>query len=254
MTNYPLVFPRQLIEGLVLLLISTLLLFAPNQHALAGGWFSFSSVGKDGAREVARAVDRASLNLNRLQNDLDVDVREYIAELDQISASRLEEAKEAVNIGTDSILGIAKLALKDIKNLESKAYYDAKDLLRQTQCLGEQYSQTLKETLKDAIEIISESEAKVKIPVLGTARFEIKIVNIKSPFEAYETAKLNLIRSLHAIQEKDSALSVLAGYGELYRLAMKTSCHYQGHTLEKYFYSEMAAASGKSVHWETRHS
>ena len=224
-------------------------LFAPSGgNASLTRWLGLDTAGQESARDVANAIDRAIRSLRFLQEEFDADIEGYLSEIDRISAERLEEV-----LGGENIPSIIDDTIKQIDSVRAQAFYDARELIWEVECLIPVFSDQLERTLGNALTIISESEAEVRVPILGgleaTAELSVQPVNIASPDQAYEQFKSVYLNAIKDVGEDGSAISIMAAYGNISRMARITSCHYRNLSLSRYFLAEVAYYESLSAHW-----
>jgi len=229
----------------VIALILSIVLITPPANASLLGWLGIREAGENAGKRVATAIDDAVRSLGYLQGEFDTDVGKYLDRVDEISAARLSEALD----GSRSLADAAQQAIQEIREIKNEAFYDARQVIWDIECLGTVYSQDLKNTLGDLISIISDTEAEVKMPFGVTGQLNIKKVNISAPNIAYEEIKNAYLSSLNDATKNTHVLTVLSAYGNISRLARKTSCHYRGISLGKYFLAEFAYYESQASPW-----
>lgn len=237
----------------LLLLILVQILIPPaisksNADSLLG-WLGVREIGKDSAETIAQSIDATTQSLIKLQNEFDHDVAKYLDKVDEISQSRLNEFNDAVGNNIGNIGDVVSKTLKDIARIEKQAYFDARELIWEVACLSEIYSQALKETLGESINILSEAEARISLPFIKGPKIEANKVTIKSPDQAYEDIKKLFSDVINNLGPNDNSLTVLQGYGNIARLARTTSCFYRNQTLDKYYLAEYAYYERLSQPW-----
>ncbi len=221
---------------------------APVEASLLG-WLGVREAGKDSADTVAAAIDRATKALERLSREFGTDVEGYIADIDRISAARLGEFQQGVAENIDSVGEIASQTIREIARIEQQAFYDARQLIWDAECLIPVFAEQVKEVLGDALNIISDSQAELKIPIIGRAKVVVQKVSIASPDIAYEEIKKGYIDALSQIDDSEPVIRLIAAYGNIARIARKTSCHYRGGVLAEYYLAEVAYFEDLSHPW-----
>ncbi len=218
----------------------------PTQASVLG-WLGIGEAGENAGKHVAASIDNAMLTLSRLQSKFDQNVDKYLDRIDEISTARLDEFLN----GSRSLAEAAAAAINDIRQIQRDAFYDARRLIWDVECLGTVYRQDLKETLGDLISIVSDSKAKIKLPFGVSGKLLIQEVDISSPDIAYEDIKEGYLQTIETTTDETRVLTILSAYGNISRLALKTSCHYRGTWLEKYFLGELAYYESQAAPWAT---
>lgn len=214
-------------------------------EASVSRWLGLNEIGIDSINRISQVIDQTFRSLNFLREEFDADVDGYIAEIDRISAERVSEIRS----GVDDVGEIVADTIKEVEALRARAFYDARQLIWDVECLATVYSEELKSTLGDIIKILSDSEAELRLPLGTSAELFVKPVNIASPDAAYEDIKAGYLEALESVDEDSSVLFVLSAYGNISRVARITSCNYRGLVLSKYFFAEVAYYEGLSSPW-----
>ncbi|MEO9824860.1 MAG: hypothetical protein ABJF50_10650 [Paracoccaceae bacterium] len=204
-----------------------------------------NEIGIDSINRISQVIDQTFRSLEFLRKEFDADVDGYIAEIDRITAARMQEfSGEVANVER-----IVDEIIDEIEAIRSRAFYDARQLIWDVECIAPVYAEELKTTLGDLIKIVSDSEAELRLPLGATAEVFVKPVNIASPDIAYEEIKAGYLTALESVEEETSVLFILSSYGNISRVARITSCHFRGLVLSKYFFAEVAYYEGLSSPW-----
>ncbi|MEP5201265.1 MAG: hypothetical protein ABJQ66_17730, partial [Paracoccaceae bacterium] len=142
-------------------------------------------IGK-GSENLLRAVERAFIHAQRLQDEVDDDIRDYIDEIDgTISDTRVWFTGER-EATIDQIDGIISNSLAEMSKLEKAFIADTRELIK---CGSEVTAESLRDLLADALNDLGERKPRFKIFGITVGSLEIDAADIASPIEGFRRAK-----------------------------------------------------------------
>lgn len=208
-------------------LISWALLIASPANAdfwgdVAGIFTDPFKIGK-GTESVLHAVERAVIHAERLQGELDSDIRDYLSQIDQTVA----DTRNSITANIEQISQISENAFLELSQLEKSFFHDSRELVKcSTQVTAFQLQSSLAQALNDL------GERKPRISVFGftVISAEIDAADISSPIEAFRRVKAAYDEKLRQVKPTDHPSKITDIYGEMQRLADLGRCHYKSDT------------------------
>jgi hypothetical protein len=196
---------------------------------------------------ISASLDRTLLQLKQLQEKTDLDIRSYLAQIDEIVTSVNSTIYEEGQRVEQIILTLADKA----ESLENQAHQDAIDLIWRVQCAIEvTATDTVQRALADALNSIRASEPTFVVFGIPTGKLNLQPVDIKDPDIVYRAIKKKRLQWLNEdLTENDDAYIIRSAYLNLARLSKLTQCHYIGHDSEVIFIRDYYEFERLSMPW-----
>ena len=206
-----------------------IILFFGANPARADFWSDVAGIFTDpfkineGTENVLHAVERAAIHAERLQGEIDSDVRDYLKQIDKTVA----ETRDSISANIEHIGQISNNAFLKLSEIETRFFFDSRELIKcSTQVTAFQLQSSLAEALNDL------GERRPRISILGWTIIsaEIDAADISSPIEAFRRIKAAYDEKLLIVKPTDHPSKITDIYGEMQRLADLGRCHYKSDT------------------------
>lgn len=208
-------------------LVSCTLFFA--SPARADFWGDVAGIFTDpfkiskGTENVLHAVERAAIHAERIQDELDDDIRVYLSQIDRT----VSETRDSITANIEQISQISDNAFAKLSELEKDFFYDSRELVK---CSTEVTAFKLQSSLAQALNDLGERKPRISFFGVTVISAEIDAADISSPIEAFRRVKAAYDEKLKQVTPADHPSKITDIYGELQRLADLGRCHYKSDT------------------------
>ena len=181
------------------------------------------------------AVDKATQSLTLLQNELDQDIRDYLAEF-SLLIDKLDDAvaRQRQDLIDQVVTEINKFTIK-VDNLITKAIVEAECAVEVT------LTDTIRRALGGNVRFLTRNTLKIELPftkpgnwwqaLLGRKQtadlIEIDLSRSQSPYAIYEQIRDEHLANLNYANSESDAIKLVNTYAEIARFARLAHCHYR---------------------------
>lgn len=181
----------------------------------------------EGTENLLHAVERAFIHAERLQGEVDEDIRDYLTQIDTTVSDTRDWFSTEREATLEQIERTVSDSLTRVAALEKAFIADTRDLVK---CSGEVTARSLRVLLADSLNDLG--QRKPRFEVFGVRIGEIKIdaADIPSPISGFRQTKALYEQAISEVTEDDPPSAITDAYAEIQRLADLARCHYKNDT------------------------
>lgn len=181
----------------------------------------------EGTDNLLHAVERASIHAERLHEEVNDDIRDYLSQID----TTVSDTRDWFSLERDATISqierTVSRSLTRVTALEEAFILDTRDLVK---CSVTVSANTLRGLLADSLNDLGERKPRFEIFGIKVGEIKINGADIPSPISGFRQAKALYEQVIFDVGENDPPSTITDAYAEIQRLADLARCHYKNDT------------------------